>query len=132
MCSETKSASGGKICITSQGNNLDSEVDPRFGRCQYFIIADTESVEFEAIKNPNTDSMGGAGIQSGQFIADKKAQAVLTGNVGPNAYQTLNAAGILVITGVSGKVSEAIEKYKKGEFKLTEGPSVDSHFGSGK
>lgn len=119
-----------KICITSQGDSLDSTVDPRFGRCQYFIIVDTESEDFESIKNPNLDSMGGAGIQSGQFIFDKKAKVVLTGNVGPNAYQTLNASGIQVVTGVSGKVSQAVEKYKRGEFKSTDGPSVDSHFGS--
>lgn len=120
-----------KICITSQGDSLDSAVDPRFGRCQYFIMADSDSLEFEAVKNPNMDSMGGAGIQSGQFISDKGIKVVLTGNVGPNAYQTLNAAGIKVVIGMSGTVKEAIEKYKKEEIKSTDGPSVDSHFGSG-
>ena len=129
MCSETKSASGGKICVTSQGDNLDSQVDPRFGRCQYFIIADTETLEFEAIKNPNIDAMGGAGIQSGQLITSKGVKAVLTGNVGPNAFQTLQAAGIDVITGISDTVKDAVEKYKKGELKPTQGPSVGSKFG---
>lgn len=121
-----------KICITSQGSSLDSDVDPRFGRCQYFIIADTESGDFQALDNSSINSSGGAGIQSGQFISEKEVKAVLTGNVGPNAYQTLKAAGILVITGVTGKISEVIEKYKKGEFKSTDGPSVGSHFGMGK
>ncbi|MFH1505293.1 MAG: NifB/NifX family molybdenum-iron cluster-binding protein [Candidatus Omnitrophota bacterium] len=130
MCSEAKSASGGKICITSQGDSLSSAVDPRFGRCQYFIIADTESENFEAVQNPNIDSMGGAGIQSGQFIAEKQVKVMLTGNIGPNAFQTLQAAGIEVITGVSGKISEVIQRYKQGEFKSTDGPSVQSHFGS--
>jgi len=132
MRGEAKSAGSGKICVTAQGDNLDSAVDPRFGRCQYFIIADTESENFEAVKNPNIDSMGGAGIQAGQLIAEKQVKTVLTGNTGPNAYRTLNAAGIQVITGVSGKVGEAIKKYKKGEFKSTDGPNVDSHFGIGK
>ena len=118
-----------KICVTSQGDNLDAQVDPRFGRCQYFIIVNTETFEFEAIKNPNIEAMGGAGIQSGQFIASKEVRAVLTGNVGPNAFQTLQAAGIDVITGVSGNIKEAIEKYKKGDFKPTQGPSVGSKFG---
>ncbi|MBU0693588.1 MAG: NifB/NifX family molybdenum-iron cluster-binding protein [Candidatus Omnitrophica bacterium] len=118
-----------KICITSQGDNLNSEVDPRFGRCQYFIVADVETLEFEAVKNPNIDTMGGAGIQSSQLVAEKQAKVVLTGNVGPNAFQTLQAAGIEVITGVSGNVKEAVEKYKKGEFKPTQGPSVSSKFG---
>ncbi len=118
-----------KICISSQGNSLDSMIDPRFGRCQYFIILDTDTLEFEAVKNPNTDAMGGAGIQSGQFVVGKKVKAVLTGNVGPNAFQTLTAAGIEVITGVSGSVREAIEKYKKGDLKTAQGPTADSHFG---
>jgi len=73
--------------------------------------------------------MGGAGIQSGQFVAEKKVKAVLTGNIGPNAFQTLQAADIEVITGISGTVKEVIEKYKSGELKSTQGPSVNSKFG---
>lgn len=130
MCSEEKFAGSGKICITSQGDNLDSTVDPRFGRCQYFIIIDVNSLEFEAVRNPNIDSMGGAGIQSGQLIAEKQAKIVLTGNAGPNAFQTLKAAGIEVITGVSGKISEVVQRYKNGEFKPSGGPSVGSKFGT--
>ncbi len=118
-----------RICATSEGNNLDSKIDARFGRCQYFIIADTDTLKFEAIENPNIESMGGAGVQSGQFIAEKKVKAVLTGNVGPKAFRTLQSAGIDVITGISGTVKEAIEKYKKGGLKPTPGPSVNSKFG---
>ena len=118
-----------KICITSVGSNLESEVDPRFGRCQYFIMVDIDTLEFEAIENANIASRGGAGIQSAQTISDKSVEVVLTGNVGPNAYQTLEAAGVKVITGVSGKVKEAVDKFKKGEYKSTQGPSVDSKFG---
>jgi len=118
-----------KICVTSEGSSLDSNVDPRFGRCQHFIIVDTDTLEFEEIENPNIESMGGAGIQSAQLVAAKKIKAVLTGNVGPNAFQTLQAAGIEIFTGASGTVKEAIEKYKKGEFKAVSGPSVGSHAG---
>jgi predicted Fe-Mo cluster-binding NifX family protein len=118
-----------KICVTSTGKTLDSDVDPRFGRCQYFIIVDTASLDYEAIANPNIEAMGGAGVQSGQFVAEKGVKAMLTGNVGPNAFQTLQAAGIDVITGLSGTVKDAVEKYKKGNLKPIQGPSVNSKFG---
>ena len=97
-----------KICVTAQGGNLDSELDPRFGRCKYFLFVDKETLECEAVENPNIDATGGAGIQSGQFVAGKEAKVVLTGNVGPNAFQTLAAAGIDVVTGLSGSVNVRI------------------------
>ncbi len=118
-----------KICVTSEGSNLDAKVDPRFGRCQNFIIVDTDSLEFAAVANPNIESTGGAGIQSAQLVVSQKIKAVLTGNVGPNAFQTLQAAGIEVFTGASGTVKESVEKYKKGGFKAVSGPSVSSHSG---
>ena len=118
-----------KICITSEDNTLDSRVDPRFGRCPYFIFIETDTLEFEAAQNPNIEAMGGAGVQSGQFVAEKKVKAVLTGNIGPNAFQTLQTAGVDVITGISGTVKETVEKYKKGNFKPTGGPSASSKFG---
>ena len=129
MCSENKPVSGGKICVTSEGDNLDSRVDPRFGRCQYFIIIDPDSLQFEAIQNPNIEAMGGAGIQSAQFVAGKGVKSVLTGNVGPNAFQTLQAAGIAVFIGISSSVKEAVGGFKKGEFKPTQSASVGSKFG---
>ena len=129
MSNEIKPTDSAKICVTSEGNNLDSKVDPRFGRCLYFIIVDTDTMKFEVVNNPNIDSMGGAGIQSGQFIAEKQVKAVLTGNVGPNAFQTLQAAGVDVITNISGTIKDAADRYKKGELKPTIGPSVTSKFG---
>jgi predicted Fe-Mo cluster-binding NifX family protein len=119
-----------KICVTSQGDSLDSQVDSRFGRCQNFIIIDSETLEFEAVTNPNIDGMGGVGVQSGQFMSEKGVKTVLTGNVGPNAFETLKAANIEVITGVSGDIKSVIEKFNKGDYKPTQGPSVESHSGS--
>ena len=118
-----------KICITAQGNNLDSPVDPRFGRCAFFIIIDPENMEFEAIDNTNAGATGGAGIKAGQLVSSKEVKVVLTGNCGPNAFQTLSAAGIEVISGVSGIVRNAVAQYNSGELKAVTGPSVDSHFG---
>jgi len=118
-----------KICVTSCGKTLDSNVDSRFGRCAYFIFYDTEISNFEVEENNSAQFQGGAGIQSAQFVASKNVKAVLTGNVGPNAFQTLQAAGIEIFTGASGTVKEAVEKYKKGEFKAVSGPSVGSHSG---
>jgi predicted Fe-Mo cluster-binding NifX family protein len=120
-----------KIAVSAAGDNLVAPLDPRFGRCQYFIFVDPESMEFEAIPNESANAMGGAGIQAAQNVANMNAEVVLTGNMGPNAFQTLTAAGIKVITGVSGSVQEAIEKFKKGELKETTAPNVGSHFGMG-
>ena len=91
-----------KIAISAVGQTLDSEVDPRFGRCRYFVIVDPESMQFEAVENSSAMASGGAGISAAQMIAGKSVQAVLTGNCGPNVYQVLSGAGIQVITGVSG------------------------------
>jgi predicted Fe-Mo cluster-binding NifX family protein len=118
-----------KICITAEGKTLDTPLDPRFGRCQYFIFINSESDEYEAIENPHKDG-GGAGIQVGQVMAEKKVTVVLTGNVGPNAFQTLQAAQIKVVTGLSGTVKDVYEKYKSGALnKTTQGPTVESHHG---
>jgi len=118
-----------KVIVSSQGDTLDSQVDPRFGRSQYFIVVDVDTLDFSVINNSNVNASGGAGIQAGQLAAENQVKSVLTGNVGPNAFQTLQAAGIEVITGVSGTVKEAVERYKKGEFKSTQKPSVTSKFG---
>ena len=120
-----------RIAVSATGPSLDAEVDPRFGRCQYFVIADPETMEFEGLENPNIMAGGGAGISTAQMIANMGVQVVLTGNCGPNAYQTLSAAGVQVITGVSGKVRDAIEGYKTGRFQATFQPSVGAHFGTG-
>ena len=120
-----------KIAITSTGQDLTSQIDPRFGRSPYFIFIDPETMQFEAIENPNVNAMGGAGIQTAQLIANKGVEVVLTGSCGPNAFQTLQAAGVKVIVGVVGTVNEAIEKYKSGGLKPTAGPNVGSHFGMG-
>ena len=120
-----------RIAVSASGPSLDAEVDPRFGRCQYFIIVDPQTLEFEALENSGAAAAGGAGIATAQMIANKGAQVVLTGNTGPNAYQTLAAAGIQVISGVSGTVKDAIQGYKAGKFQSSSQPNVPGHFGMG-
>ena len=118
-----------KICISSTGENLKAYVDPRFGRCDYFLIINLNNMNFESIKNESSKAMGGAGIQAAESVAKKGVKFVITGNIGPNAFQTLKAADIKVITGASGNIKEIIDKFNKGEFKEIEGPNVGSHSG---
>ncbi len=118
-----------KIAITSMGAKLEDKVDPRFGRCHYFILFDTDTNKFEAMENTGAQGMGGVGIQSGQIMADKGVEIVLTGSCGPNAFQTLQAAGIKVVTGVSGTVQEAIDKFKSGELKAISQANASAHSG---
>ena len=121
-----------RVCITSTGPSLDSEMDPRFGRCQYFLFVDPQSLEMEALENPNIGASGGAGIQSAQFVANKGVEAIITGQVGPNAFTTLQAAGIKILVGASGKIREVLEKYKKGQLtSYAQGPTVRAHAGMG-
>ncbi len=120
-----------KIAMSATAASLDAEIDPRFGRCQYFLIVDPETMQFEALENSSAMAGGGAGISTAQNIAGKGVEAVLTGNCGPNAYQVLSAAGIKVVTGVSGKIQDAIEKYKLGKLIASSQPNVSGHFGMG-
>ena len=118
-----------KICVSASSNTLDANVDPRFGRCPYFVIVDSETMESEVVSNDSTNAAHGAGIQAAQTVANSGATVVITGNVGPNAFKVLSATGIKVITGVSGSIKEAVEKYKNGELQETTNPTVGGHFG---
>jgi predicted Fe-Mo cluster-binding NifX family protein len=120
-----------KICISSTGKNLDAVVDQRFGRCQYFLIVDTETMKVKSISNEGTLSSGGAGIQAAQIVTKEDVESVITGNIGPNAFQILQAAGIKVFTGADGTVKDVIEKYKSGKLQETGSASVESHSGIG-
>jgi predicted Fe-Mo cluster-binding NifX family protein len=106
-----------KIAVSSTGKTLDSDVEARFGRCLYFLIVNPVTLEFEAITNAFTEQGGGAGLQSAQLVADKKASVVLTGSCGPYALNVFEKAGIQVITGVSGSVSQALRQFSAGSLK---------------
>jgi predicted Fe-Mo cluster-binding NifX family protein len=121
-----------KICVSAASGSLDANVDSRFGRCPYFVIVDSETMEFTAVPNDSGSAAHGAGIQAAQTVANMGVKVVLTGNVGPNAFSVLSATGIKVMTGVSGSVKEAIMKYKSGQLKEAGNPSVGGHFGLGR
>lgn len=121
-----------KIAVSSMGKTLDSQVDRRFGRCPYFLIVDSETLDFEVLTNTAAGAMGGAGIQAAQSIVEKDVKAVITGNVGPNAFQTLSTAGKTITVGASGTVKEAIEQFKRGELQETKTSTVRGHFGMGR
>ncbi|HUU19461.1 MAG TPA: NifB/NifX family molybdenum-iron cluster-binding protein [Sedimentisphaerales bacterium] len=118
-----------KIAVTSTGPTLDDNVEARFGRCPYFLIIDTDTMQYEAIENPNIALGGGAGIQSAQLMSEKGVIAVLTGNCGPNAFNVFDQAGIQIIVNVTGPVRNAVEQFKAGTFSSASGPNVASHFG---
>ena len=126
-----------KIAVSAAGNTLDSLVDPRFGRCAYFIIADVEGNEIKnvkAIQNPAMAARGGAGIQAAQLIASNKVEVLITGNIGPNAAGVLSSTGIKIVISMPGiSVREAIEKYLKGELEEVTRPTMGfGGFGAGR
>ena len=116
-----------KIAVSASADNMDAMVDPRFGRCAYFIIVETEGTEIknsDAIQNTGTQAMRGAGITAAQIVANKGVEAVITGNIGPNAFGVLSQTGIKIFTGVVGiSVKAAAEKYLKGELEETTVPT---------
>ena len=118
-----------KIAVTATGTNIDSPLDPRFGRAQYILIVDENETLLEAVDNSrNINAMRGAGIQAGKILADKKVDVLLTGNCGPNAFTTLKAAGIKVGVDQSGTVREAVRRYKKNEVQFADQPNVEGHW----
>jgi len=121
-----------KIAATAAQPDISSDIDPRFGRSLYFIIVDSETMDYEIIDNSSAGAVSGAGVQAAQFIANKGVKLILTGSCGPNAFQTFQAAGVEIITGVSGPIKQAIQQYKSGNLNQTAQANVPSHFGMGR
>jgi predicted Fe-Mo cluster-binding NifX family protein len=118
-----------KIAVTSQGRELDSQIDPRFGRAAYILIVDSDTLNFDVFDNSeNVNSFKGAGIQAAVNIREKGAEVLLTGFCGPNAFKTLNAAGLKVADGVSGTVREAVQSFLDGKLTFAEKANVEGHW----
>jgi predicted Fe-Mo cluster-binding NifX family protein len=118
-----------KVIVTADGIDLNAQVDPRFGRASYFLLVNTDTMEYEAFENKqNLQAPQGAGIQAAVLVAKHKPEAVLTGHCGPKAFKTLQAAKISVAVGVKGAVNGAIEKFRNGEYPYTDSPDVEGHW----
>lgn len=118
-----------KIAVTSTGKDLDSPMDPRFGRAAYILIVDTDTLAFEALDNgENVNAFKGAGIQAATMISDKHADVLLTGFCGPNAFKTLEAAQVKVAGDVSGTVREAVAAFVDGNVKMVSEPNAEGHW----
>ena len=118
-----------KIAITSSGENLENEIDLRFGRAKGFIIYDLENNSFEFIDNvQNLEATQGAGIQAAQNVVNKDVDAVITGHCGPKAFKVLSTSDVKVYTVSEGKISEVIEKFKNGELQEASSADVEGHW----
>jgi predicted Fe-Mo cluster-binding NifX family protein len=118
-----------KIAITAQGKELSSEIDLRFGRAKWIVVVDSETGDFAAHDNVvNLNAIQGAGIQTGQNIANLGVEAVITGNVGPNAFKTLNAANVKIFLVEKQTVQDAIDSFKAGKLKEVDGANVEGHW----
>jgi len=118
-----------KIAITSQGEDLDSMMDERFGRAKGFIIFDDDNSEFTYIDNKqNLNALQGAGIQSGKTIINSGVKVLLTGNVGPKAFDVLSSADIEVYNCPAGTINDAIQRYKEGNLSRSSNANVEAHW----
>jgi len=118
-----------KIAITSQGRDLNSQVDPKFGRAAYILIVDTADQGVEVLDNSeNINAFKGAGIQAAALLSKKGVAVLMTGYCGPNAYKTLQAAGVKVVNDVSGKVKDAVEALIAGNLAFADSANVEAHW----
>lgn len=118
-----------KIAVTSAGKSLDSKVDPRFGRAAFIIVVDPESMAFVTLDNSeNVNAFKGAGINAAAMVGDSGADVLLTGFCGPNAFKTLQAAGVKVVSDVDGVVRDAVERFRQGKFSFSENPNAEGHW----
>jgi len=118
-----------KIAVTSTGIDLDAQVDPRFGRAAYILIIDSETLAFEVLDNKdNVNALKGAGIQAAKMVSDKKAEVLLTGFCGPNAFKVLKAAGIGVASNAEGTIRDAVKAYLDGTLPLSDEANAEGQW----
>lgn len=121
-----------KIVVTANGEGLQAATSPIFGRCPTYLFVDTETMDVESVANPAVAAGGGAGVQAAQFVVQRGARAVLTGNIGPNAFQVFQAAGVAVYLCQEGTVEQAVEAYRAGKLPAVGLPTAPAHAGMGR
>ncbi|MEA3376112.1 MAG: NifB/NifX family molybdenum-iron cluster-binding protein [Chloroflexota bacterium] len=121
-----------RIAVTSNGADLDAPASPVFGRCPWYLFVEPDSMEVEAVENPAMGAAGGAGIQAAQFVVEQEVEAVVTGNMGPNAFEVFRSAGVPVYLLDEGTVRDAVEAYRKGELSEVGGATGPAHAGLGR
>jgi len=118
-----------KVAVTAKGTLLDSDVDPRFGRAPYILIVDTDNWALEVLDNiDNVNAFKGAGIQAATMVSDKGATVLMTGYCGPKAFETLEAAGVKVVSDITGKVRDAVKAFKEGKVTYTAAANKEAHW----
>ncbi len=123
-----------KIAISCDEPSLDAQVDPRFGRAAGFLIVDPETMTFTYQENGQAQAMArGAGIQAAETVIRAGATAVLTGYVGPKAFQALAAGKVRIIQDLANMtVRQAVERYKTGDITIADNPNSQAHSGGGR
>lgn len=121
-----------KVVITANGTDLEAQASPVFGRCPAYVLVDTETMQFEGLENPAIATPSGAGIQAAQFVIERGGQAIVTGNMGPNAYGVFQASGVPVYLFGGGTVQEAVEAYVAGRLEPVGGANVPAYSGMGR
>ena len=124
-------ADGHRLAFSSSGSSIADFVDPRFGWCAYFVLLDDSNGLTEAVPNSARSLGNGAGIQAAQDLLNRGVSVVLTGDVGPNAYRILSAAGTRVYRCVGTNVADAIREYKYGKLVELTRPTSPGHHGHG-
>jgi len=121
-----------KVVVSSSGADKTSLLDPRFGRCSYFVFVDTETDIVDAVVNEAVSSGHGAGIQAAQSVIEAGAEAVISRRVGPNAFQVMAAAGLMIYESDAASVEEAVAALNAGKLTAVNAPTGPSHGGMGR
>ncbi len=121
-----------QIVVSASGHDLDAPMSQVFGRCPTFLFVDSETLAYKAVPNPAVSAPGGAGVQAAQYIVDQGAQALISGNVGPNAFAVFRAVELPVYACSEGSVRQAVAALIEGRLQRLESATGPSHVGTGR